>query len=242
MTGHRPTRVRTQIIFCAVVGFVLSWVVMVGLHAVPMREAMRYEQRDAKVEDLSWVRDGHFGGIDDVDVSHLLFGVHASRRQSELSIVFFRVKTIEANNWAVISCWSGWPMRQAMGTVRCYGPEFHPRTLKYDIRGLCVVDAGHIMPRPARRNDFTTLVVYSSTGPSPERVLPYRPIWTGLGINTAFYGAIFWFIWFAPRYVRRWIRVGDRRCIMCAYPTAPRTRCSECGTPATGVRWRRADL
>ncbi|MEM7230419.1 MAG: hypothetical protein AAF432_16590 [Planctomycetota bacterium] len=68
--------------------------------------------------------------------------------------------------------------------------------------------------------------------------IAYVPIWSGLIANTLFYATLFWLLWFAPRYVRRVMRVRREKCIMCAYPTKRGAICSECGTIASGIRWR----
>jgi hypothetical protein len=68
--------------------------------------------------------------------------------------------------------------------------------------------------------------------------VPWRPHLLGQVVNTAFYGAAFWFVWFAPRYVRRMRRLRAGECILCGYPTKRGSVCTECGTVAHGVVWR----
>ena len=63
-------------------------------------------------------------------------------------------------------------------------------------------------------------------------VLPLRPIWPGFAINTIFYAAMLWLLFFAPGAVRRTIRRRRGLCPACAYPswgggTSP--VCTECG-------------
>jgi hypothetical protein len=62
------------------------------------------------------------------------------------------------------------------------------------------------------------------------RVLPLRPIWPGFAINTLFYAAILWLLFFAPGMVRRRLRIRRDLCLKCAYPRGTSECCTECGT------------
>ena len=85
-----------------------------------------------------------------------------------------------------------------------------------------------------------------STGRSPrdgqpiydDFTLPTHPLWPGFAVNTAFYGALFAFLWFAPGVVRRRVRRRRGQCPACGYPRPPQpphdisidtNTCSECG-------------
>jgi hypothetical protein len=62
--------------------------------------------------------------------------------------------------------------------------------------------------------------------------LPIAPIWSGLAINTLFYGTIAWVLLFLPGTVRRWRRRRVGRCVQCAYDRAGLAAgapCPECG-------------
>jgi hypothetical protein len=63
------------------------------------------------------------------------------------------------------------------------------------------------------------------------RVLPLRPIWPFFAINTIFYAAILWLLFFAPGSVRRMIRRRRGLCPACAYPVGTSPVCTECGKP-----------
>ena len=71
-----------------------------------------------------------------------------------------------------------------------------------------------------------------------RRVLPLRPLWTGLLTDTLFYAAILWFVAFGPFVVRRYLRNKQGRCIKCGYDLRGTSGgrggggCPECG-------WRR---
>jgi hypothetical protein len=56
-----------------------------------------------------------------------------------------------------------------------------------------------------------------------------RPLWPGFAINTIFYAAILWALWFAPGAVRRMIRRRRGQCPACAYPVSTSPVCTECG-------------
>jgi hypothetical protein len=70
-----------------------------------------------------------------------------------------------------------------------------------------------------------------------ERALPLSPIFSGFAINTIFYAAMLWLLWFAPGKIRRFIivrgRIRRHRCPACGYQIAPGGGigpvCSECG-------------
>jgi hypothetical protein len=61
--------------------------------------------------------------------------------------------------------------------------------------------------------------------------LPLQPIWPGFAINTIFYSAILWLLFFAPGSVRRMIRRRRGLCPACAYPVGTSEVCTECGGP-----------
>lgn len=76
------------------------------------------------------------------------------------------------------------------------------------------------------------------------RALPYRPIWSGLAFNTAFYGLIWFGVIRIPRGVRRARRVNHGRCPRCAYDRRGdyTTPCPECGwIPRSMVALPRGD-
>jgi hypothetical protein len=56
------------------------------------------------------------------------------------------------------------------------------------------------------------------------------PLWPGFAINTIFYAAILWALFFAPGSVRRMIRRRRGLCPACAYPIGTSPVCTECGT------------
>jgi hypothetical protein len=60
-----------------------------------------------------------------------------------------------------------------------------------------------------------------------------RPIWPGFAINTIFYAAMLWLLFFTTGKIRRFIRIRGHRCPACGYQIAPGGGigpvCSECG-------------
>ena len=54
-------------------------------------------------------------------------------------------------------------------------------------------------------------------------------IWPGFAINTIFYAAIVWLLFFTPGAVRRTIRRRRGLCPACAYPIGTSPVCTECG-------------
>jgi hypothetical protein len=59
--------------------------------------------------------------------------------------------------------------------------------------------------------------------------VPFLPIWPGFAINTIFYAAILWVLFFAPGTIRRTIRRRRGLCPACAYPIGTSPVCTECG-------------
>lgn len=81
-------------------------------------------------------------------------------------------------------------------------------------------------PRPepdARRGWFPDTFFQNST------ILPFHPIWTGLLINSLFYGFIIWGVVSAPGAMRREFRKRRNRCPDCGYPIGTSAICTECG-------------
>jgi hypothetical protein len=62
--------------------------------------------------------------------------------------------------------------------------------------------------------------------------LPIAPIWSGLVIDTLFYGTIAWGLLFLPGTLRRWRRRRGGRCVKCGYDLKglpAGAACPECG-------------
>jgi hypothetical protein len=72
----------------------------------------------------------------------------------------------------------------------------------------------------------------------PEDFFPVQPLWRGFLINTIFYAAIVWFLFFAPGAVRRRVRRKRGQCAACGYSMrgAVSEKCPECG----GEQYREA--
>jgi hypothetical protein len=70
-------------------------------------------------------------------------------------------------------------------------------------------------------------------------VLPLRPIWPGFAINTIFYAALLWVLFYGPGKIRRLMRIRRGYCPACGYTIAPGVgdKCSECGRvlPVNGI-------
>ena len=57
------------------------------------------------------------------------------------------------------------------------------------------------------------------------------PIWPGFAINTIFYAAMLWVVFFVPGIVKRRVRRRRGLCPACAYPVSASKVCTECGKP-----------
>jgi len=83
---------------------------------------------------------------------------------------------------------------------------------------------------PAIKRGWTSQYRLSRRG--GFRALPIGPVWPGFAINTIFYAAILWLMFFAPGTIRRTIRRRRGLCPACAYDlrgSASSQNCPECG-------------
>ena len=75
-------------------------------------------------------------------------------------------------------------------------------------------------------------ITLTSSG-EPHAILPVRPLWPGFAINTIFYAAILWMVFFIPGMVKRTLRRRRGLCSACAYDLRGRGAnsqiCPECG-------------
>ncbi len=68
-------------------------------------------------------------------------------------------------------------------------------------------------------------------------VLPLRPIWSGLLMNSAMFGVIAFAVFFLPGIIRRERRSRAGRCVRCGYDLRASKRlsaCPECGSASAG--------
>jgi hypothetical protein len=94
-----------------------------------------------------------------------------------------------------------------------------------------VVDANQPVEAIRRGIELKTWPWRTSGGSTRKRMLPTEPIWPGFPINTIFYAAILWLLFFAPGALRRTIRRRRGLCPACAYPIGSSEICTECGKP-----------
>jgi hypothetical protein len=111
---------------------------------------------------------------------------------------------------------AGWPAVSLWGSVR----EFNG--------GERYVHGSWSLALPGFRQSPKGLFGVDST-------LPLRPIWPGFAINSIFYAALLWALWFAPGKIRRMLRIRRGCCPACGYKIAPGVgnKCSECGHALT---------
>jgi hypothetical protein len=73
-----------------------------------------------------------------------------------------------------------------------------------------------------------------ANGRTVSRVLPTRPIWPGVAINTVFYAGVLWLLFGAPFALRKWRRIKRGFCVKCGYDLRQQPSdssvCPECGT------------
>lgn len=120
---------------------------------------------------------------------------------------------------------SGWPLRCLRATVLYPSDEYDERT-----------ELGRV-------SDFTFNFISWRGGiervtllpPASSRThyLPLEPLWPGLAVDSALYGALVGTAVLGAAAVRRRLRVRARLCANCGYPTGSSAVCSECGRPVT---------
>ena len=110
------------------------------------------------------------------------------------------------NKWIQV-VHAGWPLPCLQGSKKSIG-----RTIEW---------AG-VMEPPK---------VLDNMGVKPRRLLPLYPRWTGLVVNTLFYGAVFWMAIPGPRVIRRHLRRRRSQCPECGYDIRhhEHATCPECG-------------
>jgi len=70
------------------------------------------------------------------------------------------------------------------------------------------------------------------------RFLPLRPLWPGFVVNTILYAVVLWMALAGSVALRRWRRIGRKRCPACGYPRGTSPVCTECGEPLPSDRPR----
>ena len=116
----------------------------------------------------------------------------------------------DARGWPMISMWSE-PVRQY------HNADDRPPLNIAPQGGLPIP----LPPMPIESLGITKI----------SRMLPFRLIWPGFAINTIFYAAIVWLMFFIPGRLRRWRRIRRDLCPACAYPIGSSDVCTECGEP-----------
>ncbi len=122
--------------------------------------------------------------------------------------------------WIVSGVVAGWPIAMLRGEL--WGPKevMHPST-----------DTNSRSPRPdwacVWKCSFETLGFIQPRA----IILPLRPLWPGLVVNSAFYGLLLWLLSLVPSIIRRGLRRRRGRCVKCGYDLRgnPAGGCPECG-------------
>ena len=147
------------------------------------------------------------GGVDGAVIREPCVG--PGFRSIELA-VWERSSSNAANIEAV---YAGWPRACCMGAVAV------------DDRGAAMLSGAVRAPESFKRS-------WNGTG----GIVPVRPMWRGLAINTAIYGSGLWMVWMVAmpgrRFLVRSVRARGGRCVGCGYSReglALGGECPECG-------------
>lgn len=110
----------------------------------------------------------------------------------------------------------GWPMLAFWSTPR--------HSLETSLDGVPTR-----IDRPVTGGIATGLEPWKISFYDSPKTLPYRPIWVGLAVNTAFYTSIVWLAVALASVLRRSLRRFRGECPSCAYQLHGAPQCSECG-------------
>jgi hypothetical protein len=116
-------------------------------------------------------------------------------------------------------------------------PDLEIEVREAEARGLPLISMWSEMewfdgPAHEVRGGFETgLAPWQRGGARIPRVLPARIAMPGFAINTIFYAAILWLLWFGPGMIRRGSRRRRGWCVRCGYDLrgSGAGMCSECG-------------
>ncbi len=110
--------------------------------------------------------------------------------------------------------YAGWPFDALR--ARAWAPSSPP-----ELDGALVVDSRDFAPP-----------LYNM-----QRLLPVDVEWSGLVVNTIFYGGILYLLVRRPEAIRRFFRIRRAACAACGYPIGSSPVCTECGGELVGGRW-----
>jgi hypothetical protein len=79
-----------------------------------------------------------------------------------------------------------------------------------------------------------SVVARATSQTFPLRVIPLRPLWGSLLVNTGVQAALLWVVVCFPRSLTRAIRLRRGLCAACGYPAGTAAVCSECGAELPG--------
>ena len=123
---------------------------------------------------------------------------------------------IDCRGWPMLSFWADTASRYRLGNwpVGPMGPFV-------DVRSTTA-----FVDMPVQGGIKTSLPDWHSGMPV---VLPLRPIWPGFAVNSIFYAATLWLVFYVMLTLRRFIRRRRGLCPKCAYPVGESAVCTECG-------------
>jgi hypothetical protein len=103
----------------------------------------------------------------------------------------------------------------------------------FAFRSVTLIESPHGTPKSLGTLDIglSTRTLPWPSPIKPPHYLSVRPIWPGFAINTIFYAAIVWVLFFAPGMVRRRLRRKRGQCAACGYSLRGIAggKCPECG-------------
>lgn len=124
---------------------------------------------------------------------------------------------------------AGWPLRSFSGTQH---------TVAHTTQFKEVTSTTGMLVLPDRVFGIPTPGLWTSRG----HLIPAEPLWSGLLLNTFFYGGVAGVVWVVGGRIRRRFRLDSRRCAACRYDLRESLRSDPVLCPECGSAWRIAHL
>ena len=227
MTRRSPRKIITRVIVFLLLGAIVNVAVAWGIAVSPlMPEALggrRFVFKSAAMGTWEYLQANSVGASSvclgfPIGLNYFpVFPVQGEKRMP--SWVSLTPEDVVEYLEDPVPRYSGMELRAAGWPLLATQYRFRFEVGSYRRRSNLVVDALQI-PRGSRSRD--------------SWILPTRPIWPGLTINTLFYAAILWALFAMPAALRRKRRIKRGLCVKCGYDlrgSSAASACPECGTP-----------
>lgn len=159
--------------------------------------------------------------------SGTLLGDHGSKVAIYEGKVWWPSEAVDIRNRGSYAVAAGWPMPSLSAWCSSEVEPDRPGASDMKVPYIYVYHTGFawetsLFPKPPPGDFLRTI----------PPIFPFKPLWSGLAINSLLYALLLGCCIFAPGALKRRLRASRGRCTRCAYPMGPFTTCPECGSPA----------